>query len=165
MARLHPRPSNAAAAPTKASPLQCESRRASGLRALPIACHALILKGAGTEPADRTRSDLDSKGGVMLFGILKDLLRDSVFSIKDRARRVQDDPRASSPAPSEADLRRTLELLPNSAQAHTDLGVALKNAERPAEAEAVFRRALDLHGNNVVALYNLGIVLAETHRP
>src|SRR5271166_4753051 len=101
----------------------------------------------------------------MLFGILKDLFGNIASSIKHRAQRVQHDPTASSPAPSEADLRRTLESLPNSPQAHTDLGVALKNAQRPAEAEAAFRRALKLQGSNVVALYNLGIVLAETHRP
>ena len=100
----------------------------------------------------------------MLFGILKDLLRERVGKTARRKRAIQEGPTSSVPRASEADWRRTLELMPNFAEAHTNLGVILKNANRLAEAEAAFRCALNLQADNVVALYNLGIVLAETHR-
>jgi Flp pilus assembly protein TadD len=103
----------------------------------------------------------------MLFGILKQLFRAGP-STKHRAQEGRAaNPRSSVPAPSEAEAacRRTLELLPNLAEAHNNLGVILKNSKRPAEAEAAFRRSIALKGDNALAFYNLAAVLAETNRP
>ncbi len=103
----------------------------------------------------------------MLFGILKQLFR-ATPSTKHRAQEGRAaSSRRAAPAFSEAEAacRRTLELLPNLAEAHNNLGVILKNSKRPAEAETAFRRSIALKGDNALALYNLAGVLAETNRP
>lgn len=106
---------------------------------------------------------------MMLFGMLKDLLKDTIFPRSIWAHKKLgsgDQPADSVPRMSkeEADCRHNLELMPNSAEAHNGLGVVLKGTKRLAEAEAAFRRAIGLKGNYEVALYNLGVVLAETNR-
>lgn len=105
----------------------------------------------------------------MLFGMLKDLLKEAV-SARHRSQgkpATRGDLAASARRMSdqEAERRRVLELMPNFAEAHNSLGVVLKDTKRLAEAEAAFRRAITLQGDNVTAHYNLGVVLAETNRP
>jgi Flp pilus assembly protein TadD len=103
----------------------------------------------------------------MLLDILKQLFRAG----PPPKHRAPEGPAASSrsatPTSSEAEAacRRTLELLPNLAEAHNNLGVILKNSKRLAEAEAAFRRSIALTGDNALAFYNLAAVLAETKRP
>jgi Flp pilus assembly protein TadD len=103
--------------------------------------------------------------------MLRSVLKEAMFSLRKRARAT---PPLNEPTlrcasahseDAEADCRRRVERMPNAAEAHVYLGVALKSAKKLPEAEASFRRALSLHGDNIVAHYNLGIVLAETHRP
>ena len=106
----------------------------------------------------------------MLTGVLKDLFHAVAFSTKQWAKRrltIADRPPTSAPEMSEeeAACRRTLELMPNFAEAHNRLGVVLKDSKRMAGAEAAFRRAINLQRDNVASHYNLGIVLAETNRP
>src|SRR5487761_1948357 len=106
----------------------------------------------------------------MLTGILKDLFHAVTLSTKQWAKRrltITDRPPTSAPKmfEEEAACRRTLELMPNFAEAHNRLGVVLKDSKRLAEAEAAFRRAINLQRDNVASHYNLGIVLAETNRP
>jgi Flp pilus assembly protein TadD len=106
----------------------------------------------------------------MLFGLLKDLSNAVIYSAREWARRTLSiNDRQASPVPpmseEEAECRRTLESMPNLAEAHNRLGVVLKNAGRLAEAEEAFRRAITLQRDNVASHYNLGIVLAETRRP
>lgn len=56
-------------------------------------------------------------------------------------------------------LQKAVALLPRDAQAHSNLGNALKAAGRLSEAEASYRHALMLNADDVVARYNLGTVL------
>ena len=62
------------------------------------------------------------------------------------------------------ELRRAVELDPESAYAHAQLGAALMSLERPAEAEPELREAVRLAPNDADALFNLGIVLTRTGR-
>src|SRR5207249_7497197 len=101
----------------------------------------------------------------MLLSTLKDLLKAAVSPPRHPAEgklATRNGPTSSdlSITKEEAECRRTLDSLPNSAEAHNKLGALLKDTSRLAEAEAAFRRAISLHGDNVVAHYNLGIVLA-----
>ena len=56
-------------------------------------------------------------------------------------------------------FRRALELNPNHADAHDNLGVALQSRGEPAAAEACFRRALAHNPNYAEAHFNLGNAL------
>lgn len=104
----------------------------------------------------------------MMWGMLKDLLGE-VFSTRRRTQQSSASQGRPTGSPGEmsaeeAACRRALELMPNFAEAHNNLGVVLRNARRLTEAEAAFRRAINLHGDNVAARYNLGVVLTETNR-
>lgn len=105
----------------------------------------------------------------MLLGVLKDLLKETLSTRNGARGRASTDDHAKGPARAlsdeEAERRRTLEVMPNFAEAHNNLGVTFKDTNRAAEAEAAFRHAITLHHKNVVAHYNLGIILAETDRP
>jgi Flp pilus assembly protein TadD len=103
----------------------------------------------------------------MLLGMLRGLFHDSPLSTRRPGQKALARGAArSAPAPlKEADLRRTLELLPNSAEAHNTLGVFLRDARRLPEAETAFRQAINLQADHLVAHYNLGAVLYETNRP
>ena len=55
-------------------------------------------------------------------------------------------------------FRRAAELMPGEADAHFNLGTALKNAGLPADAAISYRRALTIKPDFVLAYFNLGIV-------
>jgi len=103
----------------------------------------------------------------MLLRVLKELLKQTIASPgKPReAGAAQPKGSGSSMSEEEAECRRTLERMPNFAEAHNRLGVVLKAGGHLAEAEAAFRHAIRLERNNVVAHYNLAIVLAESGHP
>lgn len=60
--------------------------------------------------------------------------------------------------------RRCLELDPNHADAHVNLGRLLQEQGRLAAAEAHYRRALDGQRDHALAAFNLGTVLEDLHR-
>ncbi|UCV08903.1 tetratricopeptide repeat protein [Dechloromonas denitrificans] len=60
-----------------------------------------------------------------------------------------------------AALQKAVGLLPYDAEAHNNLGNALKDAGRLGEAEASYRQALVLKAGDPVTHYNLGVVLQE----
>lgn len=61
-------------------------------------------------------------------------------------------------------LEKAAELLPDDAEAHSNLGNALKDGGRLSDAEAAYRVALSLQPSYAVGHYNLGAVLQEQHR-
>ncbi|UCV04574.1 tetratricopeptide repeat protein [Dechloromonas denitrificans] len=63
-----------------------------------------------------------------------------------------------------AALQKAVGLLPYDAEAHNNLGNALKDAGRLGEAEASYRQALVLKAGDPVTHYNLGVVLQEQGR-
>jgi predicted O-linked N-acetylglucosamine transferase (SPINDLY family) len=63
-----------------------------------------------------------------------------------------------------AELRRTVELLPEDADAHNNLGNALRNAGRFEAAQASYRRALEINPDFADAYNNLGNVLKDLGR-
>jgi tetratricopeptide (TPR) repeat protein len=69
-------------------------------------------------------------------------------------------------APDEARdvYRRAIELEPEHADAHVNLGRLLHEAGELASAEAHYRRALAAQPDDVTAAYNLGVVLEDCHR-
>jgi len=58
-------------------------------------------------------------------------------------------------------LRRALEIKPNYADAHNNLGIALMKQERLTEADPCFRQALKIKPDYYEALNNLGSLLTE----
>jgi tetratricopeptide (TPR) repeat protein len=63
---------------------------------------------------------------------------------------------------SEESYRRAIELNPNEADAHNNLGNLLsKDAQRQQEAEQAYRRAIELNPNEADAHYNLGTLLSK----
>ncbi len=62
-------------------------------------------------------------------------------------------------------LLRAIELQPNYANAHYNLGVALLAQKRPAEAEKACRRAVQLQPDFAYAHGNLGLALLDLKRP
>jgi CHAT domain-containing protein/Flp pilus assembly protein TadD len=64
-----------------------------------------------------------------------------------------------------AAYRRAIQLDPNLAVAHNNLGTALAQQGRLQEAEDAYRRAIQLDANLASAYNNLGEVLAESGRP
>lgn len=67
-------------------------------------------------------------------------------------------------AASIAPMQKAVELMPDDAAAHSNLGVTLKALGRIDEAENSFRRAAELTPVLAEAHYNLGILLDETGR-
>src|SRR6202000_2826760 len=61
-------------------------------------------------------------------------------------------------------LQRAADLLPNDAEAHNNLGNALRGCGRPAEASASCRRALRIRPNFAEAHNNLGNALRDLGR-
>src|SRR5262249_34994185 len=68
-------------------------------------------------------------------------------------------------AEAEASYREALRLRPNTPEAHSNLGVVLRDLCRPAEAEASCREALRLRPNYPEAHDNLGNALRDLGRP
>ncbi len=66
--------------------------------------------------------------------------------------------------PAIAALRRAVALLPENAQAHCNLGVALERGGRPAEAETSYRRALTIDAQSANAHAFLGNALRRQGR-
>jgi tetratricopeptide (TPR) repeat protein len=64
-------------------------------------------------------------------------------------------------APALPALKRAVELLPQDAEVHLNLGIALAEAGRRDEAVASYRQALSLNPASVEALNNLGNILRE----
>ena len=62
-------------------------------------------------------------------------------------------------------LRRAVELLPDDAETHVNLGIALGAARKYAEAAASHRRALELNPGSLEALKHLGELLREAGEP
>jgi len=60
--------------------------------------------------------------------------------------------------------RRAIELNPNNALAHNNLGNVLRDLKRHDEAEAMYRRAIELNPNNALAHNNLGNALRDLKR-
>src|SRR3990172_4395110 len=65
---------------------------------------------------------------------------------------------------AEAGYRRVLELKPDWADAHNNLGVTLWDQGRQAEAEASYRRALEIEPDYVEAHYNLANAMRDQGR-
>jgi len=65
---------------------------------------------------------------------------------------------------AEASCRRALQIKPDYAEVHSNLGAILKDLGRPREAEASCRRALEIQPDCVLAHSNLGIILREMGR-
>ena len=63
-----------------------------------------------------------------------------------------------------SDYRRALELEPNFAEAHYNMGSALKSQGRLDEAVGCYRRALELKPDYASALNNLGNALKDQGR-
>ena len=66
---------------------------------------------------------------------------------------------------AEASFRRALEIKPDYAEAHSNLGVTLREQGRLTEAEASYRRALEIKPDYAEAHSNLGNILLEQGRP
>src|SRR5262249_23474210 len=62
-------------------------------------------------------------------------------------------------AEAEAALRKAIDLQPDYAQAHYNLGLALRNQGKLAEAEAAFRKAIELQPDFAEAYVGLGLAL------
>ncbi len=62
-------------------------------------------------------------------------------------------------------MRQAIQLQPQAAKQHNDLGVMLASKSRWAEAEQCFRAVLDIEPNHAGAWNNLGIVLEHHGRP
>ncbi|HZB43893.1 MAG TPA: tetratricopeptide repeat protein, partial [Pyrinomonadaceae bacterium] len=60
--------------------------------------------------------------------------------------------------------RKAIEIDPNYAIAHNNLGNALNELKRHEEAEAAYRRAIELDPNYAIAYYNLGTALRDLKR-
>ncbi|OGT01289.1 MAG: hypothetical protein A2143_07055 [Gallionellales bacterium RBG_16_57_15] len=69
------------------------------------------------------------------------------------------------PGKSEAYWRSAIEIAPEYATAHGNLGLVLRDSGRHEEAEAAFRKALELDPNNLDAMTNLGNLYRATQRP
>ncbi len=69
------------------------------------------------------------------------------------------------PEAAEGSLRQAVELDPDDAMAHKNLGNALLDEGRLEEAEASYRRALELDPGFAAAHFNLGTVLLEQGKP
>jgi tetratricopeptide (TPR) repeat protein len=65
---------------------------------------------------------------------------------------------------AEAAFRRAIELQPENATAHYNLGVALGHQHRPAEAEAAYRTAIELRPDFAIAYRSLGNNLRQQNR-
>jgi len=61
--------------------------------------------------------------------------------------------------------RRAIELAPDHADAHLNLGRMLHEAGRVNEAESHYRRALEARPGDATAAYNLGVALEDLRRP
>ena len=61
-------------------------------------------------------------------------------------------------------FRKVVSLNPGSAEAHTNLGIALADGQRTEEALGEFSRATELDRNSGSAFYNKGRALTELHR-
>ena len=64
---------------------------------------------------------------------------------------------------SEREYRRAIEINPNYADAHNNLGILLAESGRYAEAEKEFRRSIEIKPAPD-AYYNLGLLLAKLGR-
>jgi len=71
---------------------------------------------------------------------------------------------ASSPNDARDAYRRAIELAPEHADAHTNLGRLLHEAGELAAAEAHYRRALAAGSEDLTATFNLGVVLDDLGR-
>ncbi|MDP1644184.1 MAG: tetratricopeptide repeat protein [Thiobacillus sp.] len=69
------------------------------------------------------------------------------------------------PDKAEAYWRSAIEIAPEYATAHGNLGLALRDSGQHEEAEAAFRKALELDPNNLDAMTNLGNLHRATQRP
>jgi Flp pilus assembly protein TadD len=65
---------------------------------------------------------------------------------------------------AEALFRRVLSVLPNSAEAHCNLAVALQETDRSEEAVGHLRLAITLEPNYGLAHFNLGVTLRSVGR-
>jgi tetratricopeptide (TPR) repeat protein len=72
---------------------------------------------------------------------------------------------AEDPAGAMAAYRRALELDPDLADAHLNLGRLLHEAGNLAAAERHYRQALAVDPDDALAAYNLGVALQDQHRP
>ena len=66
---------------------------------------------------------------------------------------------------AEACYRRAIELKPDYAKAHDNLGLVLADQYKFVEAAGCYRRALAVEGDSAEALNNLGVALAGQDRP
>jgi tetratricopeptide (TPR) repeat protein len=72
---------------------------------------------------------------------------------------------AESPENAEHAYRQAIELDPDHADAHVNLGRLLHEAGRAADAAAHYRRALAAHPDHATAWFNLGVALEDLRRP
>ena len=106
--------------------------------------HAIHLINAGDLPAAEStlnallQSDPNSPLPLHLLGLVRH--------------------KQGRPAEATELMRRSIELLPDHADFHNNLGEALRGAGRHAEAEQAYRRAIALNPNQADATANLGLV-------
>lgn len=102
------------------------------------------------------------------------------FSVQDLAEQMSSIPRAtdeseelydvacevetSSPDQAREVYERLLEIDPDHADAHVNLGRLLHEEGSPASAEKHYRRALDLDPDHEIAAFNLGVALEDLGR-
>jgi Flp pilus assembly protein TadD len=101
---------------------------------------------------------------LRLLGQLREVFPALKNGVCGKPAPAKDGSTSSVPAISEEEARRAVELMPNYAQAHVNLGCIYANTERFAAAEAEFLLATKLERDNGPAHFNLGIVLAATNR-
>jgi tetratricopeptide (TPR) repeat protein len=159
--------------------LALEKLRAELPRGRPLSAVSIVAEGGRVIVHDG-RGRWNPESGQQLFSFAVSEIADKVAPLAERkaaqarsagpALRAEDwfelgcELEASSPEEARDAYRRAIELAPEHADAHTNLGRLLHEAGELEAAEGHYRRAIAAGAEGLTATFNLGVVLGDLDR-